>query len=56
MLSSDCKVLSFEEKDVKGTKTLYLDMNDKFQALMEQQGIAGEYLIMGSLVNTFIIT
>ena len=41
-------------EEYKGT-CLHLDFNDEFRDLICSTGSSGEYIIMGSLVNTFLV-
>ena len=51
VLAEGTKVLSFDKGD---GKTLKLDMSEQFGKQMSSTGTAGEYIYMGSLVNTFL--
>lgn len=55
VLTDDIKVngLKTVEKE-DGTKKLEVDFSSEFQTLMFSQGSAGEYIMMGSVVNTFL--
>lgn len=50
VLSSEVTVNSFE---VKGTQII-LDVSKEFAANLQGMGTAGEYIILGSVVNTFL--
>lgn len=50
VLSHDVALLS-EEYD---GRCLHLDFNDEFRNLINSMGTAGEYMIIGSVVNTFL--
>ena len=50
ILAEGTEVIS---EELKGT-CLYLDFNDPFRTRLCSMGTSGEYIIMGSLVNTFL--
>lgn len=54
ILTSDVKVNSLKEVKKNGAKTLELDFGEKFRELIFSQGSAGEYIMMGSVVDTFL--
>jgi surface antigen len=51
MVSVGVKVNSFDKGD---GKALTLDLSSDFQKLLSSTGTSGEYMIMGSVVNTFL--
>lgn len=54
ILTSDVKVNSFKETEKGGVKTLSVDFGEKFREILFSQGSAGEYIMMGSIVDTFL--
>lgn len=54
MLSEDVQVNSFEETEDEGEKALKLDLNQVYLQQLQSMGSAGEYMIMGSVCNTFL--
>ena len=50
VVSYDTKVLDFS----KSGKNLTLDLSGDFSNYINMMGTAGEYIVMGSLVNTFL--
>ena len=54
ILTDDISVKSFREVTTDGKKTLELDFSQEFQELLFNQGSSGEYIMIGSVVNTFL--
>lgn len=54
MLSEDVQVNSFEETEDEGKKALKLDLNQAYLQQLQSMGSTGEYMIMGSVCNTFL--
>lgn len=54
ILTSDVAVKSLKETKKEGVKTLAVDFNEKFREILFSQGSAGEYIMMGSVVDTFL--
>lgn len=54
ILTNDVSVNSFREVTTDGKKTLELDFSKEFQELVYNQGSSGEYIMIGSVVNTFL--
>lgn len=54
ILTSDVTVKSFKETEKGGVKTLSIDFGEKFREILFSQGSAGEYIMMGSIVDTFL--
>lgn len=52
VLNENCNMNEFRLDD----NIMYLDMNDSFKDLICSQGTTGEYMIMGSLVNSILDT
>ncbi len=49
-IPSDVEVLSFRQEDTQ----LYLDLNNAFGTHLRSTGTAGETMLLGSLVNTYL--
>lgn len=54
ILTPDVTVNSFKETEKGGVKTLSIDFGEKFRGILFAQGSAGEYIMMGSIVDTFL--
>lgn len=54
VLPSDTKVNSIKESKSSKGKTLEVDFSEKFQENLFNQGSSGEFIMMGSVVNTFL--
>lgn len=54
ILTSDVTVNSLKEEKKNGAKTLAVDFGEKFREVLFSQGSAGEYIMMGSVVDTFL--
>ncbi len=54
VVPSDTKVLSFSSNSVDGKMQLNLDLSEEFGTYVSSMGTSGEYIIMGSVVNTFL--
>ena len=50
----DTKVNSIKETKSSKGKTLEVDFSEKFQEALFNQGSSGEFIMMGSVVNTFL--
>ncbi|WP_101695482.1 GerMN domain-containing protein [Dorea phocaeensis] len=53
-LPADVQALSCKKTEVDGVTSLDLDMNQAFQKFLQSMGTAGEYVVMGSVTNTFL--
>lgn len=54
VFSEDTKINSIKETKSSAGKTLQLDFSEKFQEDLFNQGSSGEFIMMGSVVNTFL--
>lgn len=54
VISKDTKINSIKETKNSNGKTLELDFSEKFQEDLFNQGSSGEFIMMGSVVNTFL--
>lgn len=54
ILTEKTKVNNMTEVDGKNGKELSVDFSQEFQDQLFQQGTTGEFLMMGSVVNTFL--
>lgn len=54
MLTEDVQVNSFEETEDEGEKALKLDLNEAYLQKLQSMGSCGEYMLMGSVCNTFL--
>lgn len=54
ILKDDIRILSLEESDQDGMKVLDIDFSQEFGNYVGSMGTAGEYMIMGSVCNTFL--
>lgn len=54
IVSLGTKVHSFEEKEVDGEKTLYLDLSKTFQEYLKTMTQKGENIILSSVTATFL--
>lgn len=54
VVSGNVQVLSCVETQVDGVKALNLDLNQAFGNALASMGTAGEYMTLGSVVNTFL--
>ena len=53
-LGPGVRVLSFTERGEPGQKQLELDLSRDFSDFIGGQGTSGEFLVLGSIVNTFL--
>ena len=53
-VSGEVQALSCTETQVDGVKALNLDLNQAFGTALGSMGTAGEYMTLGSVVNTFL--
>ena len=53
-LPADVQAVSCKKIDVDGVASLELDMNSAFQKYVQSMGTAGEYVVVGSVTNTFL--
>lgn len=53
-VSGEVQALSCTETQVDGVKALNLDLNQAFGNALGSMGTAGEYMTLGSVVNTFL--
>lgn len=53
-LPADVQALSCKKTEVDGVTSLDLDMNQAFQKFLQSMGTTGEYVVMGSVTNTFL--
>ena len=53
-VSGEVQALSCTETQVDGVKALDLDLNQAFGNALGSMGTAGEYMTLGSVVNTFL--
>jgi hypothetical protein len=54
VLASNIQVLRFGESSVGGQKMIELDLSTEFHSFLSGQGTTGEFIVIGSLVNTFL--
>lgn len=54
ILKDDIRILSLEEADQEGEKVLNIDFSQEFGNYVASMGTSGEYMIMGSVCNTFL--
>jgi hypothetical protein len=54
VLATDIQVLGFNESTVDGQKVIELDLSTEFHSFISGQGTTGEFIVIGSLVNTFL--
>lgn len=54
VILEDTKVNSIKETKSSKGKTLEVDFSEKFQEALFNQGSSGEFIMMGSVVNTFL--
>lgn len=53
-LAPGVRVLSFVERGAPGQKQLELDLSREFSDFIGNQGTFGEFVVLGSIVNTFL--
>ena len=53
-LQGDIRILGFEQAEDNGTRVLNIDFSQEFGTYVGSMGTAGEYMIMGSVCNTFL--
>lgn len=53
-LTEDIKINSLQEAEKDGEKVLDVDFSQEFAELTSSMGSTGEYMIMGSVCNTFL--
>ena len=54
VLPSDTTVLSFTKKEKDGEQVIDLDLSEKFGTYMKEMGSSAEYLVIGSICNTYL--
>lgn len=54
VLPEGVQILEFEEQKENGSYALHLDFSEEFQTQLFQMGTSGEYIIINSVVNTFL--
>lgn len=54
ILEEGTKVNSLKQTESAGEKTLEVDFSQEFQITLFNQGTAGEFIMMGSVVDTFL--
>lgn len=54
VLPADVQVNSFKETDADGGKAIDLDLSAGFGTYLRSMGTSGEYIVMGSICNTFL--
>lgn len=54
VLPSDTTVLSFTKKEKDGEQVIDLDLSEKFGTYMKEMGYSAEYLVIGSICNTYL--
>lgn len=54
IVPSDTKALTFSSNPVDGKMQLNLNLSQEFGTYVSSMGTSGEYIIMGSVVNTFL--
>ncbi len=54
MLPEGVEVIKFEEQKENGAYALHIDFSEAFQTQIFQMGTAGEYIMINSVVNTFL--
>lgn len=53
-LQDDIRILGLTESEDNGQKLLNIDFSQEFAAYVKSMGTAGEYMILGSVTNTFL--
>ena len=53
-LAPGIRVLTFNERGTPGQKQLELDLSREFSDFIGGQGTSGEFIVLGSVVNTFL--
>ena len=53
VIPSDVQILTFEQHE-EGGRRIILNLSESFHTHIRSFGTAGEYLIIGSIVNTFL--
>lgn len=54
ILTDDIRILGFEEAENDGKNVLHIDFSQEFGSYVGSMGTAGEYMILGSVCNTFL--
>ena len=54
VLPSDTTVLSFTKKEKDGEQVIDLDLSEKFGTYIKEMGSSAEYLVIGSICNTYL--
>lgn len=54
VLPEGVEVIKFEEQKENGAYALHIDFSEAFQTQIFQMGTAGEYIMINSVVNTFL--
>lgn len=56
VVPSDTSVLSFTKKEMDGEQVIDLDLSEKFGTYIKEMGSSAEYLVIGSICNTYLDT
>ena len=54
VLAEEVQINSFEETEDAGEKALKIDLNKEYLKELQSMGSSGEYMLMGSVCNTFL--
>lgn len=54
VLPADVQVNSFEQSEADGEQAIDLDLSESFGIYLRSMGTSGEYIVMGSICNTFL--
>ena len=54
VLAEEVQINSFEETEDEGEKALKIDLNKEYLKELQSMGSSGEYMLMGSVCNTFL--
>lgn len=54
ILKADIRILSLEEAEKDGERVLNIDFTQEFGSYVGSMGSSGEYMILGSVCNTFL--
>ncbi len=54
VLNEDIKVVDFQKQEEDGVSLIHIDFSEAFQTQLFQTGTSGEWIMMASVVNTFL--